>query len=216
MPKSSLSRSEPIGGGYIWRDAEPEDAHSYLCPEVLRLLALKTLASVDRRLFDLGCGNGSLTSVIADHGWQTIGIDVSEDGIHQARLAHPALRFEVGNVYDDLVEKYGQFPVVLSLEVVEHVYSPQRYAETLHSLVSKGGVAIVSTPYHGYWKNLAMALSGRLDAHFTALWENGHIKFWSMKTLGMLLKEAGFRDVTFSRVGRVPALAKSMVAVASK
>jgi 2-polyprenyl-6-hydroxyphenyl methylase/3-demethylubiquinone-9 3-methyltransferase len=55
-----------------------------------------------------------------------------------------------------------------------------------------------------------------MDKHFTALWDHGHIKFWSMKTLSQLLEEAGFVDVRFVRVGRVPALAKSMIAVARK
>lgn len=79
-----------------------------------------------------------------------------------------------------------------------------------------GGAAILSTPYHGYWKNLAMALSGKMDAHFTALWDHGHIKFWSINTLTALLEEAGLRDLHFERVGRFPALAKSMIAVARK
>lgn len=55
-----------------------------------------------------------------------------------------------------------------------------------------------------------------MDAHFTALWDHGHIKFWSMKTLSFLLEEAGFRDIRFERVGRVPALAKAMIAVARR
>lgn len=55
-----------------------------------------------------------------------------------------------------------------------------------------------------------------MDSHFTALWDHGHIKFWSMRTLGKLLQEAGFVDVRFERVGRTPALAKSMIAVARK
>ena len=79
-----------------------------------------------------------------------------------------------------------------------------------------GGTAILSTPYHGYWKNLALALSGQMDRHFTALWDHGHIKFWSMKTLALLLEEAGFRDIRFARVGRIPALAKAMIAVARR
>ena len=61
-----------------------------------------------------------------------------------------------------------------------------------------------------------MALSGKMDAHFTALWDHGHIKFWSIKTLSALLREAGFVDIRFERVGRMPALAKSMIAVARK
>ena len=55
-----------------------------------------------------------------------------------------------------------------------------------------------------------------MDAHFTALWDHGHIKFWSYKTLTILLEEAGFTDVKFSRVGRIAPLAKSMIATARK
>jgi hypothetical protein len=61
-----------------------------------------------------------------------------------------------------------------------------------------------------------MALTGKMDNHFTALWDYGHIKFWSIKTLQQLLEEAGFMNIRFRRVGRIPALAKSMIAVAMK
>jgi hypothetical protein len=55
-----------------------------------------------------------------------------------------------------------------------------------------------------------------MDRHFTALWDHGHIKFWSMPTLTMLPREVGFQNILFHRVGRIPALAKSMIAVAEK
>ena len=76
-------------------------------------------------------------------------------------------------------------------------------------------MAIISTPYHGYLKNLVLALSGRLDAHFTALWDGGHIKFWSKRTLRILLEEVGFEKIAFG-VGRIPLLAKSMIVTAEK
>ena len=75
---------------------------------------------------------------------------------------------------------------------------------------------MISTPYHGYIKNVALAVTGKLDAHFTALWDGGHIKFFSIATLSQLLEEAGLRDITFKRVGRVPVLAKSMLAIARR
>jgi 2-polyprenyl-6-hydroxyphenyl methylase/3-demethylubiquinone-9 3-methyltransferase len=55
-----------------------------------------------------------------------------------------------------------------------------------------------------------------MDRHYTALWDHGHIKFWSIPTLTTLLTEAGFQTIRFHRVGRIPALAKSMIAVAEK
>lgn len=81
---------------------------------------------------------------------------------------------------------------------------------------NRGGVAIISTPYHGYWKNLALAVTGKMDRHFTALWDHGHIKFWSRKTLKKLLLEARFSDIKFVRVGRIPLFAKSMIAIVKK
>jgi hypothetical protein len=41
----------------------------------------------------------------------------------------------------------------------------------------------IMTPCHGYFKNLLLALTGKLDAHHDPLWDHGHIKFWSVPTL---------------------------------
>lgn len=169
-----------------------------------------------KRLFEVGCGNGSVASEVTSHGWRVTGVDPSRQGIRHGRARHPDIDLHQGSAYDNLADQYGCYPVVLSLEVVEHVFDPRRYAATIFSLLEPGGTAIISTPYHSYIKNLAMAILGRMDAHFTALWDDGHIKFWSYKTLSCLLAEAGFVDIRFERVGRIPSLAKSMIAIARK
>lgn len=203
--------------GYAYFHAERSHAHAYLLPAVrTELEDIRKGLGNEPKLFDLGCGNGSVGAQLATEGWSVTGVDPSTLGIAQARKAYPHLRFEEGSAYDDLAARFGQFPVVISLEVVEHAYAPRDYAKTLFDLTEPGGTAIVSTPYHGYFKNLALALTGKLDSHFTALWDNGHIKFWSVATLTTLLTEAGFGDVRFHRVGRIPALAKSMIAVAKR
>ncbi|MDX6752565.1 class I SAM-dependent methyltransferase [Geminicoccaceae bacterium 1502E] len=202
--------------GYKYESAAQSHAHQFLMPKVCELLDRLELPREDRRVFDLGCGNGSVAAELAGRGFAVIGVDPSEEGIRQAKASFPDLRLETGSAYEPLAEKYGRFPVVLSLEVVEHVYAPRTYAKTLYDLVEPGGQAIISTPYHGYWKNLALAVTGRMDRHFTALWDHGHIKFWSFRTLRALLEEAGFSGIEFHRVGRVPALARSMFAVAKK
>jgi 2-polyprenyl-6-hydroxyphenyl methylase/3-demethylubiquinone-9 3-methyltransferase len=202
--------------GYAYEDGDLNPSHDYLVPSLLEVLGSLHIPQAQKRIFELGCGNGAVAEVLTRHGYQLTGVDVSVQGVEQAQLRHSHLSLQLGSAYDRLADTYGRFPVVISLEVVEHLYDPRKFARTLFDLVEPSGMAIVSTPYHGYWKNLAMALTGRLDHHFTALWDHGHIKFWSMVTLKQLLQEAGFHSIAFRRVGRVPVLAKSMIAIATK
>jgi 2-polyprenyl-3-methyl-5-hydroxy-6-metoxy-1,4-benzoquinol methylase len=204
-------------GGYVYENPSFNQSHQYLLPTIVRILdRFRPAIGEAPRLFELGCGNGSVAHHLTTRGWDVTGVDPSEQGMAQARCAYPHLKLEPGSAYDDLAATYGRFPLVLSLEVVEHVYFPRKYAATVFDLLEPGGHAVISTPFHGYWKNLALALTGKMDAHFTALWDHGHIKFWSVRTLGELLREAGFTDLRFSRVGRIPPLAKSMIVVARK
>jgi hypothetical protein len=78
------------------------------------------------------------------------------------------------------------------------------------------GYLVLTTPYHGYFKNLVLSILGKWDAHLSPLWEGGHIKFWSRATLTRLLAEANFEVIDFAGVGRVPYLWKSMVLVARR
>ena len=186
-------------------------AHEYLVPAVEDLVQRLRPG----RIFDLGCGNGSVANRLSRYAPVT-GVDISESGVRIANEAFPQLKVKVGSAYNNLSSLYGQFPLVVSLEVIEHLYDPRSFARNLFDLVEPGGSAVVSTPYHGYWKNLSLAVSGRFDRHFTALWDGGHIKFWSVRTLRALLAEAGFAPISFMRVGRIPTFAKSMIAVARK
>ncbi len=186
---------------------------AYLMPTVLAEVAR---VGTPTRVFDLGCGNGATAARLAAAGHRVGGVDPSAEGIAVANRLHPALPLRAGSCYDDLAAAYGRFPVVVSLEVVEHVFQPRAFARCVHDLLEPGGTAVISTPYHGYLKNLLLAATGKMDAHFTALWDYGHIKFWSVRTLTALLAEAGLRVERVHRVGRVPVLAKSMVVVARR
>ncbi len=130
--------SEEISG-YVWASAELTRSHDYLLPALKEILAGETLLQDRKRLFELGCGNGSVANELVRLGWDVTGVDPSEQGIAQANARYPAIPLRIGSAYDELAAQYGTFPVVVSLEVVEHVYAPRKYAATLFSLIEQGG-----------------------------------------------------------------------------
>lgn len=125
--------------GYRYTHSSLNTSHDILLPAVRRLLDSVSLPPAERRLFELGCGNGSVAQALTRSGWDVTGVDPSTEGIAHAQAAYPELKLAKGSAYDDLADQYGQFPVVLSLEVVEHVYAPRDYARTVFDLLGGGG-----------------------------------------------------------------------------
>jgi len=149
------------------------------------------------------------------------GFDLSNSGITLAKKSFPYMAniFEIHNVYEkELPVKFPQkdYDVVLSNEVIEHIYDPNEYLTNINYWLKRNGHLIITTPYHGYLKNLMIALLNKWDKNHTTDWEGGHIRFFSKKTLSEMLIENDFKPIRFYGAGRVQYLWKSMIMVAKK
>lgn len=214
LASKNTGRMDNLSTEYRYNSSSPSWSNQYLWKPLEQLVLLEHPA--EHRIFEVGCGSGATANMLSQHGFTVTAIDPSKSGIEQAKSGYPHILFEEGSAYDDLANKYGTFPIVVSLEVVEHCFWPTKYAKTIYDLLESKGTAIISSPYHGYIKNCALALAGKFDSHWSPLWDGGHIKFWSPVTLRALLEKVGFTSIKFIRVGRIPPLAKSMIAVARK
>jgi 2-polyprenyl-3-methyl-5-hydroxy-6-metoxy-1,4-benzoquinol methylase len=191
------------------------DCHSYVLPDLFAFISHLPPGS---RALDVGCGNGSVATELHKHGFNVTGLDLEEAGIEIARASCPAGRFEVLPADAAVLESLDEppFDLVYSLEVVEHLYDPRSFLKGCFAALKSGGTFICSTPYHGYAKNLAIALANGWDKHANPLFDGGHIKFFSRKTLSTLITDVGFSNLQFRGTGRYPYLWKSMVIAATK
>ena len=167
-----------------------------------------------RSICDLGCGNGHISGRLAALAYDVTGIDASASGIQIAQRAYPQVNFVQALIDRDL--NLGQFDLVISSDVIEHLYHPSDLLEATVSQLKPGGHVLLGTPYHGYLKNLVLAATGKMDAHFSALHNGGHIKFFSVSTLSRLMRAHGFDDLSFTFYGRAPWLWKNMICHARK
>lgn len=206
---------ENVVEDYGWTSAEGPESCGYIAPRILTLLKSMNV----KRVLDLGAGNGALASQLAAGGYQTVGVEFDKGGVVVARETHPNIPFYNFGVQHDpaeLLQREAPFDAVISTEVIEHLFSPHLLPVYAAGVLKPHGRLIVTTPYHGYLKNLVLSIFDKWDIHHTPLWHGGHIKFWSRRTLNKLLEENGFRVLDFGGVGRVPYLWKSMVIVAQK
>ncbi len=166
-----------------------------------------------RCILDLGCGNGHLVNYLLKQGYNAYGTDASENGIAIAKQEHPDRFFVQDLSTDELPEQLQKikFDTVISTEVIEHLYNPEGFIDFCKKALQQNGELIISTPYHGYLKNLMLSIFNKWDSHLGPTWHGGHIKFWSRKTLSKLLIDKGFSIVDFKGCGRMPYFWKSMV-----
>ncbi|WP_236646423.1 bifunctional 2-polyprenyl-6-hydroxyphenol methylase/3-demethylubiquinol 3-O-methyltransferase UbiG [Aristophania vespae] len=116
-------------------------------------ISKKNIASELPTLLDIGCGAGLASESFARLGFETLGVDASEEAIKAAQ-AHlkssplpssaAPLSYMAGQA-EHLVEDKRNFDVVCALEIIEHVRDPQEFLKLLAQLTKPGGQVVIST-----------------------------------------------------------------------
>lgn len=203
---------------YGYSSPEPTDYARVLAGRFVRLV--DSLPGVER-ICDLGCGSGYLAAQLVRDGRSVVGVDASPTGIEVARShhRHPRLGFvraDVGSEEAVATLGAGSFDAVVSSDVIEHLYRPRALIAAAAGLLRPGGHLLVGTPYHGYLKDLAIAIAGKWEAHHNPNWDGGHIKFFSVRSLRELVCAGGFENARFHFHGRAAFLWKNMICVARR
>ncbi|MEL6453208.1 MAG: class I SAM-dependent methyltransferase [Cyanobacteria bacterium J06623_5] len=198
---------------YTYSSQELSHTYSYMLPQLLSLLPKSENKEINERLniLDIGSGNGSLCYLLSQQGYRVTGVEPSLSGIKIAKNNFSNCKFLQASVYELPEVLHDRFDIVIAADVIEHLFSPKELIKAARRCLKPDGTLIITTPYHGYLKNLFLALSGKLDAHFTTLWEGGHIKFFSVDSLSKLLKLEDFSDINYAFAGRVPFVWKTML-----
>ncbi len=204
--------SAPTPYEYGWKTLAQPYNYSYLAPLVCALG--QSLGA--RKVLDVGAGNGYALPTWLKQGWEVCAMEPDLEGYKIAKTVGGVDVRQLG-VGQELPEEWRKaFDMVICMEVVEHLFDPHQLVQTACDALQDDGYAIISTPYHGYLKNLALSLFDKWDFHHHPLRVGGHIKFWSKPTCRALFEKGGFKAVRFHGAGRLPFLWASMVWVFQK
>ncbi|MBC7956420.1 MAG: class I SAM-dependent methyltransferase [Cytophagales bacterium] len=193
------------------REAEPPGPRS-IHAHVTRPIVQQLVKAEAHTVLDLGCGDGWFTSALDRCGFAVTGVDKSEASLRLAQQHYPNLGFHQADVMHPLDESLAQrFDAVVAVNVIDHMALPRKLVEAALAALRPGGLLVITSNFHGYSKNIALALAGRFDARWDPLLDHGQVKFFSRTTLTSLLSEFELRDLHFETAGRIPMFARTML-----
>jgi 2-polyprenyl-6-hydroxyphenyl methylase/3-demethylubiquinone-9 3-methyltransferase len=101
-----------------------------------------------------------LCEPLARLGAKVTGIDAAPEVIAVARDHAASMGLEIDYRAADVQELDGQFDLVTSLEVIEHVADPGAFLQALARRLAPGGLLVLSTPNATGWSKLMMITLG--------------------------------------------------------
>ena len=152
---------------------------------------------------DVGCGAGLLAEPLARLGAKVTGIDAAPELIAVARDHAAAQGLEIDYRAGDVQQLAGQFDLVTSMEVIEHVAEPGAFLKALAARLAPGGLLVLSTPNATGWSKLLMITIGEGLGRIPK-GTHDFAKFIAPERMQQLLGEAGLRCVDIEGIAFSP------------
>lgn len=102
----------------------------------------------DKRVLDLGSGEGFGAAILAQSACRVLGIDIDEQTVRHSSLNYEdeKLSFVLGTALDLSACGTDSFDVVVAFEIIEHVQDHDRVLEEIARVLTPEGTLVISTP----------------------------------------------------------------------
>ncbi|HOW19785.1 MAG TPA: class I SAM-dependent methyltransferase [Phycisphaerae bacterium] len=151
----------------------------------LDFLARTNLLQPGDRVLEIGCGIGTIVAELSKQGYDVCGTDLSQVAIEYGRRKYPGVRLEVQPA-EELAYEDGQFDVVLSFDLFEHIARIDRHVAEVRRVLKPGGYYLFQTP--NKWSNAVFETL----AHKTLQWRRVHPSLHTPGQLRRRLAQHGF------------------------
>lgn len=115
--------------------------------EAAQVLVANLRAGGARRVLDLGCGEGAFAAMLAEAGFEVVGLDPSPEAIATARARFPALTFHLAGA-EALPQGIGRFDACYFVNALHHVPHEHMAKAVLNAvkLVAPAGLVHIIEP----------------------------------------------------------------------
>ena len=168
------------------------------------------------KVLDIGCGNGHLLFQLKEKFEELVGLEFSSHRLGQAELNLADLPFTpvCGSAEDMNSIESDSIDCIVSADTIEHIPDVYKATEEMLRVLKPGGRLIINTPNIASIKKRLLLLLGRFPSTSQSneglgsdiLFDGGHLHYFTFRSLGLLLRRAGFDvedEIGYGKFGRM-------------
>jgi len=143
------------------------------------------------RVLDAGCGTGPLARVLQGKRVELYGFDVSKEcmAIAKSYFDHVV----IGDIEkSSLPYMENFFDVIVFMDVLEHLFRPDRVLVRAKTLLSKNGFILASIPNIVHWKTRLLILLGKFRYQDVGICDKTHVRFFTIDSIKKTFESAGY------------------------
>lgn len=150
-----------------------------------------------RRVLELGCGNGQLSRLLGEAGYQTLSLDHSRTFLQYAEKFNKTSnnRFKQWDLNNrpltELAETEKKFDLIVIVDVIEHLTARTEVLKQLPSLLTADGILVLQCPnlycnvvsknYRHTFKNIAKKIARGFTGWFRFLFRRQPLEITDIK-----------------------------------
>jgi len=158
----------------------------------------------ESRVLDVGCDTGRFGEALRTRKNCVV------DGIEPFAVSAEKAARNLDRVFERRVVDASSFEglegydVVLFMNVLEHLENPWDVIRGVRKALKPGGRVKVVVPNVAHVSILRRLLAGRFDYTETGSMDRTHLRWFTLKSLGKTLGDAGYEEVSVEGVAMVP------------
>lgn len=139
-------------------------------------------------VLDIGCGDGLLLKTLKGREINGKGLDISKTAVEKCRKNNlEAVQFDIST--GQLPFQNNEFKTVIALDVLEHLYEPEKLLKEIHKI--SGKYAVLSVPNFSSLPARIQTLMGKIPENNIP--KKKHVYWMNLKTISSLLDKVGFK-----------------------
>lgn len=180
------------GGSYSYKYSDDELRYFKVCSEIALKTLLRFSSPKNKKLLDLGCGEGFFADLFLKEGWKATLVDFSDDGLkrHNPSLLKNFLQADLMTYLENEKERLNSFDFINLDNVLEHVIDPLKLLTILKSNMSPETILRIEVPND--FSSFQSLLTSLNFTEETWVSPPEHLSYFNTKSLKSLLDNQDF------------------------